>query len=377
MNRSSLFAFHRRSRKQPSGGSTDPGATPFLHLFHPAMRALAGPVLALLAAVALLANPAAAQRNAPPHLNTLETPRQIGNASEARAQRLRPVRNWGYSLSSFAINDLVKAPHDLLVVDNGVSANRRFMRQRTREEVARMKQRPDGSSRVLLAYLSLGEAERYRAYWRPEWYDRNKKPAWLGPANPEWAGNYFVQFWAPEWQALMFGSPESYLDIVMAQGFDGVYLDRADAFSHWETTHPSAQKDMALLLRRLSNYARKRNPEFLIVLQNAEELLDDPKVLDAIDGIAKEDLFFGVDKPGAPNEPEDVAFSLKQLRMARDAGRKVLVVEYLNDPVKISATAKQITDEGFLPYFAPRLLDCLNPPAVPFSAAAGLQSTCP
>jgi cysteinyl-tRNA synthetase len=176
---------------------------------------------------------------------------------------------------------------------------------------------------------------------------------------------------------LMFGSPESYLDIVMAQGFDGVYLDRADAFSYWEKTRPSAQKDMAQFLLRLSNYARKRNPDFLIVMQNAEELLDDPKVLDSIDGIAKEDLFFGVDKPGAPNGPEDIAFSLKQLRMARDAGRKVLVVEYLNDPVKISATAKQIADEGFLPYFAPRLLDCLNPPAVPFAAAAGLQSSCP
>ena len=100
-------------------------------------------------------------------------------------------------------------------------------------------------------------------------------------------------------------------------------------------------------------------------MQNAEELLDDPKVLDSIDGIAKEDLFFGVDKPETPNEPEDVAFSLKQLRMARDAGRKVLVVEYLSDPAKIAAAGKQIVDEGFLPYFAPRLLDCLNPPAVP------------
>ena len=189
-----------------------------------------------------------------------DTPRKFDSAPEARAQRLRPVRNWGYWLSSFAINDVVAAPHDLLVVDNGVSANRRFMRQRTRDEVARMKQRPDGSRRLLLAYLSIGEAERYRAYWRPEWYDRNKKPTWLGPANPEWDGNYFVQYWAPEWQALMFGKPESYLDIIMAQGFDGVYLDRADAFSYWEKTRPSAQKDMALFLRRLSDLCAAAQP---------------------------------------------------------------------------------------------------------------------
>ena len=374
MKSSTFYAFHRRGRQLQAGSGMRSSASPSLPL---AVRPLAAPVLAVLGAIALLANPAAAQRNAPPHLNTPETPRKIDNAPEARAQRLRPVRNWGYWLSSFAINDVVTAPHDLLVVDNGVSANRRFMRQRTREEVARMKQRPDGSSRVLLAYLSFGEAERYRAYWRPEWYDRNKKPAWLGTANPEWDGNYFVRYWAPEWQALMFGTPESYLDIIMAQGFDGVYLDRADAFSYWEKTRPSAQRDMALFLRRLSDYAHKRNPEFLIVMQNAEELLDDPKVLDSIDGIAKEDLFFGVEKPATPNQPEDVAFSLKQLRMARDAGRKVLVVEYLRDPAKMTAAAKQIANEGFLPYFAPRLLDCLNPPAVPLSAAAGAQSICP
>ncbi len=332
-------------------------------------------MMAALGVVALLANPAVAQRNAPT-LRNLDTSRKFDSAPEARAQRLRTVRNWGYWLSSFAINDVVAAPHDLLVVDNGVSANRRFMRQRTHDEVARMKQRPNGSRRLLLAYLSLGEAERYRAYWRPEWYDRNKKPTWLGPANPEWDGNYFVQYWAPEWQALMFGKPESYLDIIMAQGFDGVYLDRADAFSYWEKTRPSAQKDMALFLRRLSAYARQRNPEFLIVMQNAEELLDDAKVLDSIDGIAKEDLFFGVGKPETPNEPEDVAFSLKQLRVARDAGRKVLVVEYLSDPAKITAAGKQIANEGFLPYFAPRLLDCLNPPAVPLPTGTYPQFPC-
>jgi endo-alpha-1,4-polygalactosaminidase (GH114 family) len=100
-------------------------------------------------------------------------------------------------------------------------------------------------------------------------------------------------------------------------------------------------------------------------MQNAEDLLDDPHVLDSIDGIAKEDLFFGVGRPEAPNDPTDVAFSLKQLRMARDVGRKILVVEYLSDPVKLTATAKRIVDDGFVPYFAPRQLNCLNPPAVP------------
>ena len=251
------------------------------------------------------AEPANAQRpEAAPNLRAPES------AAERRAKRLRPVRNWGYWLSSFDIGEVLAAPHDLMVVDNGVSANHRFLRERSAEEVARMKLRPDGSARILLSYLSIGEAERYRAYWRPEWYDRTKKPPWLGDVNPDWDGNYFVQYWQPAWQALIFGSPESYLDIIMAQGFDGVYLDRADAFLNWEKTRPTAKADMAAFLRRLTDYARQRNPDFLVVMQNAEELLDDPQVLDSIDGIAKEDLFFGVSRPEAPNNPKTWRFRL-------------------------------------------------------------------
>jgi hypothetical protein len=42
----------------------------------------------------------------------------------------------------------------------------------------------------------------------------------------------------------------------------------------------------------------------------------------------------------------------------------VLVVEYLKDPEKMVAAAVRLREEGFVPYFAPRRLHCLNPPAV-------------
>jgi len=286
----------------------------------------------------------------------------------SRMQRLGAATNWGYWLSAFEVEGVEAAPHDLMVVDNGVSANRRFIRERTSDEVARMKIRPDGKQRVLLSYLSIGEAERYRAYWRLDWYDIAKRPAWLGGGNPIWVGNYSVQFWRPDWEQLIFGTPESLLDIIIGQGFDGVYLDRADAFFEWEKVRPSARGDMASFVRRIADYARKKNPNFLVVMQNAEELLDEDGVLNAIDGIAKEDLLYGVGGGGAPNKPQDVRYSIEQLRLARSAGRKVLVVEYLGDPAKMETAAKVIRAENFLPYFAPRSLNCLNPPAVPTAA---------
>ncbi len=300
-----------------------------------------------------------------PTLLAQAQPPQRTNAPTERRRRLGTVNNWGYWLSSFEMADVATAPHDLLLIDSEISANRTFERQHLSEEVARMRRRLDGSTRVLLAYLSIGEAERYRPYWQQEWYDATKKPVWLDKENRRWAGNFGVQFWHPEWQRLIFGAPESYLDRIVAQGFDGVYLDRADAFFQWRKLHPSAASDMTTFIARLADHARRQKPEFLIVMQNAEELLERAAVLDAIDGIAKEDLLYGVHRAEEPNKPDDVVWSMQLLHMAQKAGRKVLVVEYLKDPEKMAAAATRILGEGSVPYFAPRRLHCLNPPAVP------------
>jgi cysteinyl-tRNA synthetase len=299
------------------------------------------------------------------------TPSMAAPPAVARtASPLDAVRNWGYWLSSLEIARAAAAPHDLLVIDSEVSANRSFERELTPAEVAQLKRRPDGSARVLLAYLSIGEAERYRPYWQTDWYDLAKKPSWLGNENRRWVGNFAVQYWHSNWQQLIFGTPESYLDRVIAQGFDGVYLDRADAFFQWQRSHTAARADMATLIARLSEHARKRNPQFLIVMQNAEELLEDAPVLDAIDGIAKEDLLYGVRRAEEANKPDDVTGSIELLQMAQKSGRKVLVVEYLKDKDKIAAAVKRLGEEGFVPYFAPRRLDCLNPPAIATASGA-------
>jgi cysteinyl-tRNA synthetase, unknown class len=341
-------------------------------------------VLLALSALAVLAGAVAATSVAltpvgkPPAL-TLVSPTQLqpeGTAAAERQRRMSTVTNWGYWLSNFEPAGLTAAPHDLMVIDSEASANRIFEREYTASEVLRMKRRPDGSPRVLLSYLSIGEAERYRPYWRQGWYDPLSKPAWLGNENRRWAGNFSVQYWNAEWQQLIFGTPESYPDRVIAHGFDGVYLDRADAFFEWQKTHPSARTDMATFIARLSAHARTRNPQFLIVMQNAEELLEDASVFDAIDGIAKEDLLYGVRRAEEPNKPGDVAWSIDLLRTARQAGRKVLVVEYLKDKAKMTAAASRLLEEGFVPYFAPRRLNCLNPPAVLTAAGTLPDQTC-
>jgi len=118
---------------------------------------------------------------------------------------------------------LRRTDYDLLVIDldfNGESL--------TRDEVLSLKEKSNGGSRLVLCYLSIGEAEDYRSYWDPGWAE--DPPDWLREENPNWPGNYKVRYWDPEWKGIVF----SILDRIIAAGFDGAYLDLIDAYEYFE-----------------------------------------------------------------------------------------------------------------------------------------------
>ncbi|MFX1293837.1 MAG: endo alpha-1,4 polygalactosaminidase [Promethearchaeota archaeon] len=99
-------------------------------------------------------------------------------------------------------------------------------------EIASLKIKANGGSRLIIAYMSIGEAEDYRYYWQTEW-DTNP-PFWLAGENPDWPGNYKVRYWETDWQNIIYGNENSYLKKIMDAGFDGVYLDIIDAFEYFE-----------------------------------------------------------------------------------------------------------------------------------------------
>lgn len=100
------------------------------------------------------------------------------------------------------------------------------------QEVESLKFKDNGGKRLVVAYMSIGEAEDYRYYWQTEW--DNDPPDWLGDENPDWPGNFKVHYWDKQWQGIIYGNSDSYLDKIIAAGFDGVYLDIIDAFEYWE-----------------------------------------------------------------------------------------------------------------------------------------------
>ena len=165
-------------------------------------------------------------------------------------RELRDVLTWCYHLQNDEgdLSAHLSSPFDLFVLDysRDGSEDGRY----TQEEIAELKE-AEGRRRFVLAYLSIGEAEDYRYYWEDEWWE--SPPSWLGPENPEWPGNYTVRYWEVGWQNIV----REYLEQILAAGFDGVYLDRIDAYEFWEEENPRAAEDMVSLVRLIRQWGEE------------------------------------------------------------------------------------------------------------------------
>lgn len=317
------------------------------------------------------------------------TPNQsasIENAAEdgreVRRFLMNSVASWGYQLQRLDVRALAASPFDLLVIDHAPDRVDSVELLFRRSEIELLQSKPGGGRRVVLAYVSIGEAERYRFYWDDKWLDKDSCPVWMGPVNPQWAGNYPVQYWQDEWQALMFGKSDSYVDRVLNAGFDGIYLDRADVYEQFKD-RPSAQADMVAFMARLIDHARSIKPDAIVVLQNAEELLRQSDVLTRLDGVAKESLYFNADKGGEAMPLDEQVTASKDLKRLQRAGGKVMVVEYVDSAERAAIARNQAQRDGFLVHFAERTLATLNlhgpdeapvmanlsPPQIPASTA--------
>ena len=102
----------------------------------------------------------------------------------------------------------------------------------TANQIEELRQKANGGKRLLICYMSIGEAEDYRYYWQSNWAIGN--PSFIEKENPNWTGNYVVRYWEPEWQSIIFGNDNSYLKKIIDAGFDGVYLDIIDAYEQFE-----------------------------------------------------------------------------------------------------------------------------------------------
>jgi cysteinyl-tRNA synthetase, unknown class len=297
-------------------------------------------------------------------------------SAQQRENPFKNAKSWAFQLKNLEPAQQAKiatSPFDLVVIDseqfpNGIET------PLTRAEVEAMKKKPDGSKRLVIAYFSVGEAESYRYYWKPEW--NRTKPSWVGKENKEWKENFLVKYWEPTWQNIIFGNPQAFADRVIAQGFDGFYIDRADAYYYFGDNADVRQK-MRDFIIKLTTYMRAKKPDVAILVQNAEELLDNKAYVEAIDGIAKEDLLYGITHREEANKKDDVDWSANLLKDAQKSGKKIFVIEYLTRLNYVADAKRRLDQMGFVMYTGPRGLAELRAQPVISEAAAAAAAAEP
>ncbi len=274
------------------------------------------------------------------------------------------VNDFTYQLQNVDIEAMSNTCFDLCVIDYSLDGSDE--QRLSAEQVAVLKSGP-GGPKLVLAYLSIGEAEDYRWYWQESWDEDHDgepdpgAPAWLGPSNPEWLGNYKVRYWDPDWQSVVF----AYLDKITGAGFDGVYLDIVDTYEYWGPggesglNRTTAETEMVDFVKAIAAHARSRPgmAGFGVFPQNAEALSRHQDYVQTVTGIGREDVWYDGD---APKSAGETAVAIAGLDVFRQAGRLVLVTDYVRRPEHIDDFYARARAKGYVPYATVRDLDSLT-----------------
>lgn len=133
-----------------------------------------------------------------------------------------------YSTKQAFIDAVKQTNYDLIIMDLFFNDGSQF----SLSEIQQLQIKQNGGKRLVISYMSIGEAEDYRYYWQTEWKEGD--PFWIEKENRNWEGNYIVRYWEQEWKKIIFGNDNSYLKKIVDAGFDGVYLDIIDGYEFFE-----------------------------------------------------------------------------------------------------------------------------------------------
>jgi cysteinyl-tRNA synthetase, unknown class len=278
-------------------------------------------------------------------------------SQEASAER---SESWTYMLTGGTTEDLLASEATIVVTDAMVLAKQ--------DNASQLKQSIDrlhAAGKKVYGYLSVGEAEKYRSYFQASWLNGNP-PSWLGSRNGEW-DSYNVRYWDTQWQNIVKNDLGKLIDA----GFDGVYLDRVDVDRHWSNsgsneavtlTHKVAADRMIGFVEDLAKYARETRgvKDFAVLPQNGEDLLafdTDGSFFNTVSGMGFESTYYNETQAISAS---DVNYRKEYLERLENAGKLVLVVDYVDDGSGYSGANKARIDnflsrsrnDGYTPYVA-------------------------
>lgn len=217
---------------------------------------------------------------------------------EQRLSSLEEVDTWfyylGFDLPEKDYRAMLRSDYDMMVLEPVFTENNNLDFPIAKFVTSLHDSKED---RLIIAYIDIGQAEEWRSYWQSDWGLGN--PEWIVSADPDgWEGNFPVAYWHDEWQAIFLDPKNGYLQKLIDAGFDGIYLDWVEAYSDEAVIAKAAidgvdaVEEMIYWVKNLGDYVRAQSPEFIIIAQNAAELIDNKEYFEIIDAIAQEQTWF-------------------------------------------------------------------------------------
>lgn len=147
--------------------------------------------------------------------------------------------------------------------------------------------------KIILGGIDVAEGSQAA---QPYLFVNGQPPSWFGGKFPsgEW---YSVQYWHPEWKEVVLRQ----IDQLIAQGYDGAFLDVLYGDNEWEPGNaygnpPYADRKVAMarLFSDIVAHVKAKNlPHFYLLAGNPAGIADtDPSLLTALDGVFFDGMFY-------------------------------------------------------------------------------------
>ena len=153
---------------------------------------------------------------------TNENTNDINNLGEAQ-NYLYLISTSNFSDKYDLINSVKSTNYDLIIIDLFFDDA-----ELSPDDITALKQKANGGKRLVVSYINVGAAEKYRYYWKKGWMVH--VPHWLKKRYKGYKDEYWVKFWNKKWQSIIYGNSDSYMQKIITAGFDGAYLDNVEAY---------------------------------------------------------------------------------------------------------------------------------------------------
>lgn len=160
----------------------------------------------------------------------LEIPSNVINENSNDISTLSQIQNYlylinsdGHSSKQAFLQAITATNFDLVLIDLFYDGSPFSL-----AEINQLKVKANGGRRLVIAYMNIGSAETFRYYWQSNW--GLHRPNWIKKKYDGYKDEFWVKFWHSDWQKIIYQTDDSYLNKVIAAGFDGAYLDNIEAY---------------------------------------------------------------------------------------------------------------------------------------------------